>query len=95
MTSFPPASCLAPGECPSRAQLHRAGRRYPLPLAPLCPRYVVLPHPICLERGVSYTIRLELGCATGQQDPTTSVLIDSVRGLGWGCMCQGAQRMWN
>lgn len=59
------------------------------------PRYVVLPRPICLERGVSYTIRLELGCATGQQDPTASVLIDSVRGLGWGCTLQGVQRMWH
>lgn len=43
-------------------------------------RYVVLPQPICLERGVSYTLRLELGCATTQQDPSASVLIDSVRG---------------
>ncbi|NXH75212.1 LAMB1 protein, partial [Hydrobates tethys] len=41
-------------------------------------RYVVLPQPICLERGVSYTLRLELGCATARQDPTASVLIDSL-----------------
>ncbi|XP_009995324.1 PREDICTED: laminin subunit beta-2 [Chaetura pelagica] len=41
-------------------------------------RYVVLPWPVCLERGVSYTIRLELGCATARQDPTASVLIDSL-----------------
>ncbi|OPJ71969.1 laminin subunit beta-2 [Patagioenas fasciata monilis] len=41
-------------------------------------RYVVLPQPICLERGVSYTLRLELGCAATQQDPTASVLIDSL-----------------
>ncbi|XP_009890851.1 PREDICTED: laminin subunit beta-2-like [Charadrius vociferus] len=41
-------------------------------------RYVVLPQPVCLERGVSYTIRLELGCATTRQDPTASVLIDSL-----------------
>lgn len=50
-------------------------------------RYVVLPQPVCLERGVSYTLRLELGCAATRQDPTASVLIDSVRGgqaAGWG-----------
>uniref|UniRef100_A0A8C0FRK5 Uncharacterized protein n=1 Tax=Bubo bubo TaxID=30461 RepID=A0A8C0FRK5_BUBBB len=41
-------------------------------------RYVVLPQPICLERGVSYTLRLELDCATARQDPTASVLIDSL-----------------
>ncbi|XP_040424475.1 laminin subunit beta-2-like [Cygnus olor] len=41
-------------------------------------RYVVLPQPICLERGVSYTLRLELGCATARQDSTASVLIDSL-----------------
>ncbi|NWU72049.1 LAMB2 protein, partial [Pterocles burchelli] len=41
-------------------------------------RYVVLPRPICLEQGVSYTLRLELGCAAGRQDPTASVLIDSL-----------------
>ncbi|KAJ7416023.1 laminin subunit beta-2 [Pitangus sulphuratus] len=41
-------------------------------------RYVVLPQPVCLEKGVSYTIRLELGCAAAQKDPTASVLIDSL-----------------
>lgn len=50
-------------------------------------RYVVLSQPICLEQGVSYTLRLELGCAAARQDPTASVLIDSVRGrwaVEWG-----------
>ncbi|XP_029814187.1 laminin subunit beta-2-like, partial [Manacus vitellinus] len=41
-------------------------------------RYVVLPQPVCLEKGVSYTIRLELGCAAARKDPTASVLIDSL-----------------
>ncbi|XP_064375119.1 laminin subunit beta-2 [Dromaius novaehollandiae] len=42
-------------------------------------RYVVLPQPVCLEQGVSYTLRLELGCATARQEPpTASVLIDSL-----------------
>ncbi|XP_030912180.1 laminin subunit beta-2, partial [Geospiza fortis] len=41
-------------------------------------RYVVLSQPICLEQGVSYTLRLELGCAAAHQDPTASVLIDSL-----------------
>lgn len=45
---------------------------------------MVLPQPVCLERGVSYTLRLELGCATARQDSTASVLIDSVRGHGMG-----------
>ncbi|RMB98930.1 hypothetical protein DUI87_24475 [Hirundo rustica rustica] len=41
-------------------------------------RYVVLSQPICLEQGISYTLRLELGCAAAHQDPTASVLIDSL-----------------
>lgn len=56
-----------------------AGIWLPCSALPL-PRYVVLPQPICLERGVSYTIRVELGCASTRQDPSASVLIDSVRG---------------
>ncbi|NXD69062.1 LAMB2 protein, partial [Eolophus roseicapillus] len=36
-------------------------------------RYVVLPQPVCLERGVSYTIRVELGCASTRQDPSASL----------------------
>ena len=81
MTSSPPASPLVPGECLDGTRLCRGSWEAPgcpcsaLPL----PRYVVLPQPICLERGVSYTLRLELGCATARQDPTASVLIDSVR----------------
>ncbi|NWI18533.1 LAMB1 protein, partial [Crypturellus soui] len=42
-------------------------------------RYVVLPQPVCLEQGVPYTLRLELGCAAGRQEPpAASVLIDSL-----------------
>lgn len=59
---------------------------------------MVLPQPICLEQGVSYTLRLELGCATARQDPTASVLIDSVRdswaeGLGTETLWGGRMRL--
>lgn len=82
MTSSPPASPLVPGKhlsgvglCWGSLEAHGC----PYSVSPPF-RYVVLSQPICLEQGVSYTLRLELGCAAAHQDPTASVLIDSVRG---------------
>lgn len=82
MTSSPPASPLVPGERLAGTGLCWGSQEKPGCLCSALPppRYVVLPQPICLERGVSYTLRLELGCAATRQDPTASVLIDSVRG---------------
>lgn len=56
----------------------------------------MLSQPTCLEKGISYTLRLELGCAAARQDPTASVLIDSVRGrwaVGWGTATLQGDRM--
>lgn len=82
MTSSPPASPLVlgkhlswVGQCWGSLEAHG----YPCSVM-LPSRYVVLSQPICLEQGISYTLRLELGCAAAGQDPTASVLIDSVRG---------------
>ncbi|XP_029769841.1 laminin subunit beta-1-like [Terrapene carolina triunguis] len=48
-------------------------------------RYVLLPQPVCLERGVSYTLRLELTRYTSRQAvPGASVLLDSVSPRSWG-----------
>ncbi|XP_053890049.1 laminin subunit beta-2 [Malaclemys terrapin pileata] len=42
-------------------------------------RYVLLPQPVCLERGVRYTLRLELTRYTSRQAvPGASVLLDSL-----------------
>ncbi|XP_074861711.1 laminin subunit beta-2 isoform X2 [Carettochelys insculpta] len=42
-------------------------------------RYVVLPQPVCLEQGISYTLRLELTrYSTRQPVPGASILIDSL-----------------
>uniref|UniRef100_A0A8C0JE97 Uncharacterized protein n=1 Tax=Chelonoidis abingdonii TaxID=106734 RepID=A0A8C0JE97_CHEAB len=42
-------------------------------------RYVLLPQPVCLERGISYTLRLELTRYTSRQAvPGASVLLDSL-----------------
>ena len=48
-------------------------------------RYVVLPRPVCFEKGVNYTVRLELPQYTSSDSSVDSpyTLIDSVsRGLG-------------
>nr|XP_015203458.1 PREDICTED: laminin subunit beta-2 isoform X1 [Lepisosteus oculatus] len=46
---------------------------------PSASRYVVLPQPICLERGVSYTLRLEFSrYLTREKVPNASILIDSI-----------------
>ncbi|MGH0140402.1 UNVERIFIED_CONTAM: hypothetical protein FKN15_011079 [Acipenser sinensis] len=42
-------------------------------------RYVVLPQPVCLERGVSYTIRMEFPRYTSRERvPNANILIDSM-----------------
>ncbi|XP_059799850.1 laminin subunit beta-2 [Hypanus sabinus] len=42
-------------------------------------RYVVLPQPICLERSVSYTIRLDFKrYHSRERDPNTNILVDSI-----------------
>ncbi|XP_018593226.2 laminin subunit beta-2 isoform X2 [Scleropages formosus] len=46
---------------------------------PTAARFVMLPQPICLERGVSYTLRLELSRYSGRRNvPNPSILVDSI-----------------
>ncbi|XP_048872334.1 laminin subunit beta-2 isoform X1 [Brienomyrus brachyistius] len=46
---------------------------------PIVSRFVVLPRPVCLERGVSYTLRLEFPYFSRQSTvPNPSILIDSI-----------------
>lgn len=48
-------------------------------------RYVVLPRPVCFEKGVNYTVRLELPQYTSYDSDLESpyTLIDSVSGSGF------------
>uniref|UniRef100_H3B4L9 Laminin subunit beta 2 n=1 Tax=Latimeria chalumnae TaxID=7897 RepID=H3B4L9_LATCH len=74
-------SVIRPGPIPTSSP---CGNTIPLDdqlLVSLPPgsRYVVLPQPVCLERGISYTIRLEFTrYIYGEKVPDASVLVDSL-----------------